>query len=63
MPWIRERLPECGYVFIDDGAPCHTVRNIFGVFAASGVQMLLRSGNWTDFNFLENVKKVKSGVR
>ncbi|GFV80652.1 transposable element Tcb2 transposase [Trichonephila clavipes] len=50
--WFSKREP---YIFMQDGAPCHTARSIKAFLAEQNIPLLDWPGNSPDMNTTENV--------
>ncbi|GFW32314.1 transposable element Tcb2 transposase [Trichonephila clavipes] len=56
IPQLEEWFPNGEpYVFMQDGAPCHTARSIKALFAEQNIPLLDWPGNSPDRNSIENV--------
>lgn len=64
LPQIREWFPNGeSYIFMQDGAPCHTARSVKQFLQDKNVPLLPWPGNSPDMNPIENVwKMVKKEV-
>lgn len=56
IPQIREWFPHGeSYVFMQDGAPCHTARSVRSFLEQNNIPVLSWPGNSPDMNPIENV--------
>ncbi|KAF2347824.1 hypothetical protein FHG87_021422, partial [Trinorchestia longiramus] len=59
LPQVRDWFPNGeSFVFMQDGAPCHTIRSVKAFLHEQNVPLLSWPGNSPDMNPIENVREL-----